>query len=97
MTLVNVSGAWVWTPGTRSASWAKFRPLRGRAVTVVPEMTSPTTAFSVWRMGLTPTTSTTSLTAPTSSFRLILAVWPASRVNGFVVIVLNPVSSARTT
>ena len=43
-------------------SCAKLRPLSGSAAAVEPVMTSPTTPFSVCRIGFTPTTSMTSLT-----------------------------------
>ena len=51
----------VTTPGIRSASWEKLRPFNGMALIVVSDTTWPTTAFWVWRMGVTPVTSTVSL------------------------------------
>ena len=96
-TVVKDSGAWVWTPGVRRASWAKLRPFSGSATTVDPVMTSPTVAFSVCRMGFTPTTSMVSVTSPISSLRSTRAVWPPSSVSGLVTTVLKPCDSARTT
>jgi hypothetical protein len=50
---------------------------------VVPEMTSPTTASCVWRMGLTAVTSTCSV-APTVNVTSMRAFCPDSSLIGFV-------------
>ena len=70
-----------------------LRPFKGSDWTVLPEMTSPTVADSVWRTGAWLTTSTVSSRAPTSSLKSRRAICLASRVIGLVVAVLNPESS----
>ena len=74
-----------------------LRPFRGSEFTVLPEMTSPTVADSVWRTAATAVTSTVSSTAPTSSLKSSRAVCFASSSMAFVVTVLKPLSSAFTT
>jgi hypothetical protein len=75
---VKLSGSVVMTPGRRRESWEKLRPLSGMFWIVVPEMTSPTTASWVWRMGATPVTSTLSATPPTCIVMSMRAFWPDS-------------------
>ena len=48
---MNVLGLGVTTPGSSSESCPLLRPFNGSAVRVVPEMTSPTVAVSVWDAG----------------------------------------------
>ncbi len=80
---VKLSGFQVMTPGSSSDSWEKLRPLSGRLWMVPSEMTSPTTASWVCRIGVTPTTSTLSET-PSCIWMSTRAFWPVSRRIGFV-------------
>ena len=80
---VKLSGSVVMTPGMSNESWEKLRPLRGIALMVVSETTSPTTASWVWRMGATPVTSMFSAT-PSCMVMLTRAIWPVSSLMGLV-------------
>ena len=94
---VKVLGFGVTTPGKSSESWPLLRPFSGSALSVVPEMTSPTVADSVCRTGDTPVTSIASSSVPTSSLKSTRRICFASSSMGFVAAVLKPESSVLTT
>jgi hypothetical protein len=74
-----------------------LRPLSGSDCTVLPEMTSPTVADSVWRTGAPAVTSTVSSSAPSSILKSRRAICLASSWMALVVVVLKLWSSALTT
>ena len=83
-------------PGTSSERSWNFRPLSGMFSTIFCVITWPTSEVVDWTSGVSPITSTVSVTAPTFIEKSTFAVSPIRTSTPFVTWVLKPLSDTLT-